>query len=191
MLRKSVNLILAASALTASLFVYEGCAGGQSPRNAQGGAAQSSANQTPATQPTPARISATDLAKLRWIEGTWRGTGDVETPFFERYRFENDSTLAVDGFDDESVSKATDTTRFELKDGEFGGGGEGSRWAASELTDSSVTFVPVKGARNTFRWQKESDGTWRAVLEWPAAEGKPARRRVYKMERWPPASKEQ
>lgn len=137
-------------------------------------------------QPTPARVNASDLARLRWIEGSWRGTGDVEKPFFERYRFEGDSTLAVDGFDDETLNKVTDTTRFELKDGEFGGGGEGSRWAASELTDDGVTFVPVKGARNTFRWQKEPDGSWKAILDWPASDGKPARRRVYKMERWPP-----
>lgn len=140
-----------------------------------------------AQQPqTPARISASDLSKLRWIEGSWRGTGDVEKPFFERYRLDGDSALVVEGFEDETLAKVSDVTRFELKDGEFGGGGEGSHWAASELTDDAVTFVPVKGARNTFRWQKESDGTWEAVLDWPAADGKPARRRVYKMERWPP-----
>ena len=136
--------------------------------------------------PTSARISASDLSKLRWIEGSWRGTGDVEKPFFERYRLEGDSALVVEGFEDETLAKVSDTTRFELKDGEFGGGGEGAHWAASELTDDAVTFVPIKGARNTFRWQKESDGTWKAVLDWPAADGKPARRRVYKMERWPP-----
>jgi hypothetical protein len=198
MLRKSMNLILAASAL----LISAGCAGGQAPQNAQGGASQAATSQasTPQTsesqtstpQPaTPARVSAADLSKLRWIEGTWRGTGDVEAPFFERYRFENDSTLAVDGFEDETVGKVTEMTRFELKGGEFGGGGEGSRWAASELTDDSVTFIPVRGARNSFRWQKESDGTWKAVLDWPASNDKPARRRVYKMERWPAAKKEQ
>ncbi|HEV7891917.1 MAG TPA: hypothetical protein VGP08_14835 [Pyrinomonadaceae bacterium] len=136
--------------------------------------------------PTPARINASDLSKLRWIEGSWRGTGDVEKPFFERYRLDGDAALVVEGFKDETLAKVSDSTRFELKDGEFGGGSEGSRWAASELTDDAVTFVPIKGARNTFRWQKESDGTWKAVLDWPAADGKPARRRVYRMERWPP-----
>lgn len=139
-----------------------------------------------AQQSTPSRISKSDLSKLRWIEGSWRGTGDVDKPFFERYRFDGDSALVVEGFEDETLAKVSDVTRFELNDGEFGGGGEGSRWAASEVTDDAVNFVPVKGARNSFRWQKESDGTWKAILDWPAADGKPARRRVYKMERWPP-----
>ena len=32
------------------------------------------------------KFTTADLQKLRWIEGTWRGTGDVDKPFFERYR---------------------------------------------------------------------------------------------------------
>jgi hypothetical protein len=57
---------------------------------------------------------------LRWIEGTWRGSGVDQAPFFERYRFENESTLAVDSFSDEKLDKIEDTRRFELKDGWFG-----------------------------------------------------------------------
>src|SRR5689334_3118913 len=87
------------------------------------------------------RFTTTDLQKLRWIEGTWRGTGDVEKPFFERYRFENDSVLAVDGFADETLTKITETTRFELKGGEFGGGNEGSRWVAKSIDDRGVEFI--------------------------------------------------
>src|SRR5262245_15543529 len=86
-------------------------------------------NQGPA-KPTPAKLTAADLEKLRWIEGTWRGTGDADKPFFERYRFENATTLAVDSFDNEKLEKVTDTTLFELKDDEFGGGSEGSRYVA-------------------------------------------------------------
>lgn len=178
-LRGPLCVVLAACLTAAALFGSAACAQqSQTPPGANAVAQQPSS--------THSHIGKSDLSKLRWIEGSWRGTGDVEEPFFERYRFEGDSTLAVDGFADETLSKVTDTTRFELEDGEFGGGGEGSRWLASELTDDAVTFVPVKGAHNTFRWQKESDGTWKAVLDWPAADGKPARRRVYKMERWPP-----
>ncbi|MCA1817840.1 MAG: hypothetical protein LC746_15875 [Acidobacteria bacterium] len=104
-------------------------------------------------------------------------------PFFERYRFENDSTLAVESFDDERPGKATETTRFELRDGEFGNSGEGARWVAAALDANSVTFEPVAKARNSFRWQRESADSWTATLDYPAQGEKPASRRVYHMER--------
>lgn len=152
-------------------------------RNAAGTGSQNS------TPPAPIRtnLSTSDLAKLRWIEGTWRGTGDVEKPFYERYRFENDSTLVVETFDNDKVDKVTDSTRFELRDGQFGNGGDDSRWAATTIDGDSITFEPVAKARNSFRWKRDSKDLWQAILKWPAVDTKPARQRVYKMERWPPS----
>ena len=138
-----------------------------------------------AGQSQPKKLTAADLQKLRWIEGTWRGTGEVDKPFFERYRFEGDTTLLVDGFEDETLSKVTDTTRFELKDGEFGGGGEGSRYVAVGLDDRSIEFGPALKVRNGFRWECETKDVWKATIILPATKDKPARERVYKMERWP------
>jgi len=133
------------------------------------------------------KITVADLEKLKWIEGTWRGSGDAEKPFFERYRFENGSTLAVDNFTDEKLTTIDDTTRFELKDGDFtnGGGGDGARWIATSVDYQSITFEPLAKAKNSFRWQRESDDSWTAIMTWPPADGKPSRQRVYKMERWP------
>ena len=63
------------------------------------------AHTTPGAQNT---LRPSDLQKLRWIEGTWRGTGiKDQPPFFERYRFESDTVLAVDGFEDEKLTKVT------------------------------------------------------------------------------------
>ena len=146
-----------------------------------------SAQSADSPAPTPATITANDLKKLRWIEGTWRGSG-YETPFYERYHFENDNTLIVEGLADESLSKVTDTTRFELKDGQFGNNSEG-RSVATELTDNYITFSPVARGQNTFRFQKESADSWKAVLTWPASDKRPAGERVYLMERWPPAKR--
>ena len=97
-------------------------------------------------------MSAPDLKKLRWIEGAWRGRGDVEKPFFERHRFEGDSALVVESFPNETLSNVDDITRFELKDGVFANHGSEARWAATKLEDNSITFEPVARARNTFRW---------------------------------------
>lgn len=138
---------------------------------------------TPAPSVTAKTLTSADLKKLRWIEGTWRGTGDIETPFYERYKFENDTTLTVETLEGDKHDKVTDVTRFELKDGEFGGGSEGSRYVATALDDKSIAFDPVVKARNSFRWERESENSWKAVLNW--TEGKTAKERVYHMERWP------
>jgi hypothetical protein len=139
-----------------------------------------------ATQtPKPKTLTTADLQKLRWIEGSWRGTGVNQAPFFERYRFENDSTLAVDSFEDEKLTKVTDTTRFELKDGEFGGGSEGSRYVATALDDNSITFEPVLKARNSFIWKRESKDSWTAIIRTLPSGDKPAKEITYQMQRWP------
>ena len=179
--KSRIPLLVLPAAATAVLFFVGGCG-----YNSARYDTQNAASSTPAP-PTPARhISTGDLAKLRWIEGTWRGTGDVEAPFYERYHFENESTLVVEGLTDEKVDKVSEVTRFELKDGRFGNGGDDARWSATDISSDSIAFEPVAKARNSFRWQRESENLWQAILNWPASETKPARQRVYRMERWPP-----
>jgi hypothetical protein len=136
---------------------------------------------TQTATPKPKTLTAADLQKLRWIEGSWRGSGDKQPDFFERYRFENETTLAVDTLE---AGKVTDTTLFVLKDGEFGGGNEGSRWVATSLDENSINFEPVTKARNSFSWKRETKDSWKAVLKFPATKDKPAGERVYRMERW-------
>ena len=145
----------------------------------------SSQTNTPSTQnnPQPKTIAAADLTKLRWIEGSWRGTGDIDKPFYERYKFENDTTLVVESFADEKFDKATDVSRFELKDGRFGKTEGEAGSVATALDDSSITFSPLGKARNSFTWQRESADAWKAVLNWREADGTP-KERVYRIERW-------
>jgi hypothetical protein len=131
----------------------------------------------------PGKFTPADIAKLKWIEGTWRGM-DGDQPFFERYKID-DSTIIVETFEDDTLSKVTDTTRFELKNGEFGAHEGDKRSVASLITDNAVQFVPaVAGKRNSFRFERTSNDSWNAVLEWPAAGDQSARSKVYKMERW-------
>jgi hypothetical protein len=144
-------------------------------------ACQRSSN-APAAQSDAKKFSTADIARLRWIEGTWRGSGVDQAPFFERYRFENQSTLLVDSFPDEKLDKVEDTSRFELKDGQFGNGS----YVASSIDDNRINFDPVaQKAKNSFRWERVSANAWKATLKWPADGNKPARERVYNMERIP------
>ena len=174
-LRSRYQVLLSTFVFIVSLLNFLGCARGPS----------SDAVQSNATSPaTPATVTTNDLKKLRWIEGTWLGKG-YQTPFYERYRFENDNTLIVENLADESVSKVTETTRYELKDGQFGNG----RSVATDVADNYITFSSVAGAKNTYRWQKESADSWKAVLTSPATDKTPAKEVVYRMERWPPAKR--
>jgi hypothetical protein len=105
-------------------------------------------------------------------------------PFYERYKFENDSSLVVEGLTDETLGKVSDVSRFELKYGHFGSNAEDSGSVATALDDNSITFAPLGKSRNSFRFQRESDNAWKAILNWTDKSGA-AKERIYIMERWP------
>ncbi|HKO44877.1 MAG TPA: hypothetical protein VJU84_16480 [Pyrinomonadaceae bacterium] len=173
----SQRRFIAALAVVSLMFLIGAC--GSSTQSNQSSA------QTASPSPQPKTITAADLSKLRWIEGSWRGTGDIDKPFYERYRFENDTTLLVESFEDEKFGKVTEASRFELKDGHFGKTEGESGSVATAFDDNSITFSPLGKARNSFRFQRESADGWKAVLNWKDSSGAP-KERVYKMERWPP-----
>ena len=180
MIRKLIYLFTLALFAVIILPAVFGCAS----KPAETSATSPSPQATPPAV-APAKLTADDLKKLRWIEGSWRGTGVNQPAFFESYRWENDTTLAVEGFDDEQLTKSNGITRFELKDGEFGGGSEGSRYVATGLDDNSITFGPVIKARNWFVWKHESKDPWTAIIKTLPTPDKPAKEIIYNMERWP------
>jgi hypothetical protein len=104
----------------------------------------------------------------------------VEAPFYERYHFEDDSTLVENGLDS-TLAVEQDTSRFELRNGRFGN----PRWQATALTADSVVFVGSADPTRTFRWRREGQDAWTAVIGIPARAGRPAGQRIYHMERWP------
>jgi hypothetical protein len=150
-----------------------GCARPSTPANEMQGAASQA--------PSPKTITAPDLVKLRWIEGTWRGTGTNQPPFFERYRFENDTTLVMEELADETATAAKRTSRYELKDGTFGDDSH----VATALDDKAITFSPRIQGQNSFRWQSESKDVWKAILTLPAKGNAPAKEVIYVLERLP------
>ena len=158
-------------------FIVPGCSDAQVANiNTPAPVAQST---TPSRKFTPA-----DVAKLKWIEGTWRGM-DGDKPFYERYKIEETAMVVESLKADGSVAGAPD--RFELKDGEFGKDEDDQRSVASEITADYIQFVPaVPGKSNSFRFERQSNNTWRAVLDWPAKGDKPARQKIYIMEQWKP-----
>lgn len=177
--------------ITASFaLVFSACSGTANQNTAGDQPANTSAEANPG--PTPSnKITEADVAKLKWLEGSWRGM-DGDKAFYERFRFEG-STMIVETLEDGDLSKVTEAGRFELKDGEFGQTMGDSRSAASEITDDSIQFVParipgsadgkpIKGP--TYRFKREADGTWSATLQAQASRGQAAAEKTYKMEPW-------
>ena len=160
--------------------IVAGCSNAQVAKpDTQSAVAQSTPQSTPSKKFTTA-----DVAKLIWIEGTWRGM-DGDKPFYERYKIEETAMVVESLKADGSVDGEPE--RFELKDGEFGKGEGDRRSAANEITADHIQFVPaVPGKMNNFRFERQSNGTWRAVLDWPAKGDKPAGQKIYIMESWKP-----
>ena len=141
--------------------------------------------QPPVTHSTPSKkFTADDVAKLKWIEGTWRCMNG-DKPFYERYKIEETAMVVESLKADGSVDGKPE--RFELQDGEFGKDEGDQRSVASEITADYIQFVPAVGGKtNSFRFERQPNDTWRAVLDWPAKGDKPARQRIYIMEPWKP-----
>ena len=79
------------------------------------------------------------------------------------------------------MTKVSDVSRFELKDGHFGHNADGSGSVATAFDNNSISFSPL-GKGNSFRWQRESDHSWKAVLNWTDKNGA-AKEIVYVLER--------
>ena len=80
------------------------------------------------TNPTPAYAVA-DFQALRYLEGDWRGTGYAGGPFYESYRFVNDSTIEMTAWSDSTMTAPRERSEYALRSGEIrtGSGGRLAR----------------------------------------------------------------
>src|SRR5262245_15036128 len=124
-------------------------------------AMRSARAQSPSNSGTPFGVS--DLAKLRWLEGTWRGTSPGESNTYERYHFVNDSTIEITYYSDPALDRPLGSGRVYLTVGRIYHTFGPNRWVASRIDKSGVYFVPQVNARNTFSWAYEGPSTWTAT----------------------------
>ncbi len=130
----------------------------------------------PRSAPEQSRSSAAaplTLADVRWVLGTWRGTGGGGNPFFEEYRVRDDSTFSITYFTD-STRTATQrvTGTVEERAGRIYHTYGRSRWVVAEGTPTSLLFHPVEQADNRFRWSYVSPTQWTATLMNPDSTGR-------------------
>ena len=129
------------------------------------------------------KFTKSDIEKLRWIEGSWRGSnGDGKLIFYENYHFVANGIVIKSYAQDSTFTKVKRQGRVYLLNGEIVHEGEGMLWSATKLNDSQIEFAPKKKATNSFIWQKESEDVWLARLVFKDEKGKPMEA-VFRMER--------
>lgn len=111
--------------------------------------------------------------RLRWLDGDWQGFMPSGEKFYERYRFLNDSTIAMFSYSDSTFSMLADSSRVVIRNGIVANESASARWVASRMDSSGVDFAPQRGAANFFTWAREGPTTWNATLRWTDSEGRP------------------
>jgi hypothetical protein len=136
------------------------------------------ATALPAQQRPLADVSVAQFRSLAWLEGTWRGEGGGNRPFYERYRFVDDSTLRSWELAD-SLGTVRDSGMIALRGGHVTTGNYG----VTRIEVGAVRFDPVRNASNDFTWTRDDGDGWTAVLHWPATASRPERSVTYVMRR--------
>jgi hypothetical protein len=131
-----------------------------------------------------ASVSPAQFQQLRWLEGRWRGTGGGIDPFFEAYRWVDDSTIRKYDLADSTLAVVTDSGEIVLRGGTVRSQSPARAWVVEALDSSSVRFAPERNAVNAFEWRRTGAGEWTARLTWDSA-GVP-RERVYEMRAYTP-----
>lgn len=132
-----------------------------------------------ARRATPAAVRTTidQFRQLRWIEGRWRGAESGGAPFFEAYRFVDDSTIQQYTYADSTFSTASDSGLVRLRGDTVTSGWPVLRYVATAIAADSVHFAALPGAANDFTWRSAGAGGWTARLTWDSAGV--ARERLY------------
>lgn len=124
-----------------------------------------------------------DFRRLRWLAGRWQGFQPDGGKFYEEYRILNDSTLAMFSYPDSTFRGPSDSSRVQLRGKTVSNESLTAQWVATRLDSTGADFAPVRGARNSFTWARESATAWNATLRWNDANGQ-AQRVVYALHRF-------
>lgn len=126
-------------------------------------------------------FESADFQKLRWLEGRWVGNAPAEAPFYEEYRFPNDSTLVITYYADSTFSRATGGAKVYLSVEHVYQTLGPSQWAAERVDKDGAYFVPLVNAATSLIWAYQSPDGWTSTMR-SAASGQ-ERTTVYHMRR--------
>jgi hypothetical protein len=116
------------------------------------------------TDPTPPiKATVAEFKKLKFLEGKWRGTG-YKTPFFESYRFVNDSTIESFTSDDASFANRKPGSKIVLRNGSIYSEDDGrARYAVTRMDKDGYRFTAINRP-GFFVWKGVHAKEWTALL---------------------------
>ncbi len=124
-----------------------------------------------------------DFRKLRWLEGTWRGTDGKDLIFYERYQFVDDTTIEFKSFgQDQTLTKIKRQGTIVYKDGVILSRGDSAGSIVIAIDDKSAHFESQENPRNSYSFEKESPDIWLARVKYADSQGNLAET-VFRMER--------
>ena len=117
-----------------------------------------------------------DLKKISWIEGNWKGM-DGQSPFYEVYKFINDSTIEITSYDWNGIDSTNSSTSLVSWKNDRYYLGDSLNYVVNEITDSVISMNPNYKANNSINWKAKNSNAWTAILKSKNGE------KVYNMER--------
>jgi hypothetical protein len=109
-------------------------------------------------------FSPADFARLRWLQGDWAGTAVDEAPTYQRFRFTDDTTIAITYYRDPAFSQEVANGRVYLSVGRIYHTFGSNRWAAARVDSSGLYLVPQMTARNNYSWVHVSPDAWTSTM---------------------------
>lgn len=118
-------------------------------------------------------FSVDDFARLRFLEGRWRGEAPDGTPFHEQYDHPAPDVYRSRRFSDATFTEHSDGSTITFQDGEVVSQWGEFTWRASSIAPDAASFDPVN-APSHFSWHRIDTDTLEARQRW-SADGKEQR----------------
>lgn len=108
-------------------------------------------------------VRKTDLKKIKWIEGKWKGMYQGK-PFYEIYQFTNDTTLQIIGYEWDGKDSSKSSKSFVYwKGGNFYLGDE-MNWKVTSISNKKIKMLANNKAYNDILWEYHDNKSWKAIL---------------------------
>jgi hypothetical protein len=101
-----------------------------------------------------------DLAKVKWLQGSWAGTAEGEATIYQRFKFVDDSTVEINYYRDSEFGQLSGSGRLYLSVGRIYHTFGSNRWVATRIGDQGLYLVPQSTARANFAWNYVSPDAW-------------------------------